>query len=221
MLRGGKTVRRVVFALAWIVTAVLLLRFAYDFTAAFWPSGGLTRSLVPAFWALVVATLAVSARNILRGPRHSQPGTRRGRTDTVLRALVPLAFLASSLGCSGLSPTGCSRVCTLIRWVGVPLLAILLLVPFSGRRLPVQFVLVLAAIALVPHCICDNPGNAWWVAGLGASPMCHAWSFAAAVLALSAVSSDTRPLASLLVTGAIVGGSLAFFAGHHFLGYPW
>jgi hypothetical protein len=220
MLRNGKTVRRVVFTLAWIVTAVLLLRFSYDFGAAFWPSGGL-RVLVLAFWTLVGVTLAVSARNIFQVPRGGQPEARSGRLDTVLRALVPLAFLASSLGCSGLSAAGCSRICTLIRWVGVPLLAVVLLVPFSRRRLPVHFALALAAIALVPHCICDNPANAWWVAGLGASPMCHAWSFAAALVALSAVSSRTPPLTSLLVSGAIVGGSLAFFAGHHFLGYPW
>jgi hypothetical protein len=221
MLPARDPVRRIAFTLAWLLAAALLLRFGYDFTAAFWPAGGAPRLLVPAFWALVGATLAVSAANILRARRGVEAETGTSPAGTALRAAVPVAFLASSLGCSGLSPGGCSTACTLIRWVGIPLIAAAVLVPFSGRYLPAPLVLALAAISLVPHCICINPGNAWWVAKLGASPMCHAWSFSAALVALSAVSSPGRPLASLLVTGAIVGGSLAFFASHHFAGYPW
>jgi hypothetical protein len=218
MLRAGQPVRRIVFILAWIVAAALLLRFAWDFTAAFWPAGGVRRALVPAFWALVAAALAVAGVNVLRVRRETAAS---GRAGTILRASVPVAFLASSLGCSGLALAGCTGICTILRWAGIPLLAAAALLPFSGRRVPPHAVLALAAIGLFPHCICVNPANAWWVAAFGASPMCHAWSFAAALVALSAVSSGTQTLASLLVTGAIVGGSLAFFAGHHFIGYPW
>ena len=221
MLRAGQpqTLRRIVFTLAWIVVAALLLRFAYDFTAAFWPAGGARRALVPAFWALVAATLAVSAANILRARGDEQASSSPG--GTILRASVPAAFLASSLDCTGLSLAGCSGTCTVLRWLGVPLLAAAMLLPYPRRYRAATLILALAAIGLFPHCICENPANAWWVANLGASPMCYAWGFAAALVALSAESSGARPLPSLIVNGAIVGGALAFFLGHHFLRYPW
>ncbi|MFN2385198.1 MAG: hypothetical protein ABR576_02755 [Thermoanaerobaculia bacterium] len=210
--------RRIVFILAWIAAAALLLRFGRDFTASFWPVGDARRALIFAFWALVAATLGVSAANVFR-PRKENPLS--APAVTILRATVPAAFLASSLGCSGLAVAGCSGICTVLRWVGVPVLAVAALLSFSGRRVPPHGVLALAAIALLPHCICENPANAWWVAQVGASPMCYAWAFAAALVAFSTESAGGRPLPALLVNGAIVGGSLAFFAGHHFVGYPW
>jgi hypothetical protein len=218
MLRGGQPVRRIVFILAWITAAALLLRFAGDFTAAFWPAGGIRRALVPAFWGLVAAALALPAANVLRAGRENASS---GRAGAILRASVPVAFLASSLGCSGLAVAGCTAVCTVLRWSVVPLLAAAALLTFSGRRVPPHAALALAAIALVPHCTCINPANAWWVARLGASPMCYAWGFAAALVASTTESAGARPLPALLVNGAIVAGSLAFFAGHHFLRYPW
>jgi hypothetical protein len=218
MLRAGQPLRRIVFVLGWIAAAALLLRFAWDFTAAFWPPGGVRRALVPAFWALVAAALALPAVNVLRARTKVVPSPPAA---TVLRATVPLAFLASSLGCSGLAVAGCSGICTALRWVGIPVLAAAAFVSVGGRRLPPHALLALAAIGLVPHCVCINPANGWWVARLGASPMCYAWAFAAALVAFSTESAAGRPLPALLVNGAIVGGSLAFFAGHHFLGYPW
>lgn len=221
MLRAGQphALRRIVFALAWIVAAALLLRFAYDFTAAFWPAGGARSALVPAFWALLAATLAVSAATIL-GARSGEPESS-SLAGTLLRASVPAAFLASSLDCTGLSLEGCSATCTALRWLGVPLLAAAMLLPYPARRRAGPLILAFAAIGLVPHCICENPANTWWVASFGASPMCYAWGFAAALVALSAESSGARPLPSLIVNGAIVVGALAFFVGHHFLRYPW
>ena len=40
-------------------------------------------------------------------------------------------------------------------------------------------------------------------------------------VAASALSTGTRLGPALAVCGAVVGGALAFFVGHHFLHFPW
>ena len=40
-------------------------------------------------------------------------------------------------------------------------------------------------VPLVPHCVCYNVGNAWWIDRLGASPVCYGWGFVVTMLSLS------------------------------------
>jgi len=202
-----------------MAAALLLGRFTHDLAASFWPLGGVRRAFVLAFAALVIVSLGVAARNILA----AMPGgsAAEGPMALALRAVLPLALVATSLGCASVAAAGCSPVCTLIRWGGIPLLAVAALAPIRGRRLASEILLPVAALVLWPHCLCDNAANAWWITRLGASPMCHVWSFTASLVALSALSRPRLASASLIVCVAIVGGSLAFFAGHHFFGWPW
>ncbi len=79
----------------------------------------------------------------------------------------------------------------------------------------------MALVPLVPHCDCYNAANGWWIDTIGASPVCYTWGTAVTALAVSSLRSGSRALASLAVAGAIVGGALTFFVGHHYFHFPW
>ena len=106
-----KLVRLLIFV-AWVISALLLLRFAIDFSAM-----GLL--MAAPFWALVVLALSVMGVNALWGApasiREVDIGERRIRA--VLLICAPIAFLASSLDCTGLSLRGCTAFCTFIKLV--------------------------------------------------------------------------------------------------------
>jgi hypothetical protein len=196
-----------------ILSALLLARFAIDFTMQS------NLLLAAPFWALVVAALAVAFWNMIGGPGlNSLPKTAR----ILLLAATPLAFFASSLDCTGLSVEGCSPYCTFIKTVWVPLIAVASAAYFfTGRDWLLLVVSVMSFAPLVPHCVCYNPGNGWWIEHIGASPVCYSWGFAASVICVGALRKARRAWPSLLVCGAIIGGSTAFFVAHHYFRFPW
>ncbi|HJQ26689.1 MAG TPA: hypothetical protein VKA60_22425 [Blastocatellia bacterium] len=212
--------QRLFYWVAWAVAAILLGRFAIDFV------GAMPAWLGAPFVLLVAVALGVAALNIPARGREEKaeraevkPG---GAASVLLLLSIPLGFLASSLDCTGLSLAGCTPFCTFIKTVWVPLLAAAsaayLILRWPGL-LPLM--LAASAVPLVPHCLCFNPGNGWWIERLGASPTCYAWGFVVSLIAIGALRSGRRVWLALLVNGAIIGGATAFFVGHHYFHFPW
>ncbi|MFY9554144.1 MAG: hypothetical protein WAV20_17120 [Blastocatellia bacterium] len=201
---------------ALIISAVLLLRFAIDFTdeMKWWLAG--------AFWLLVVAALGVGIASVLSRTRLDW-GPVKGRTArTLLIAMIPLGFAAASLDCTGLSARGCSPFCTFIKLVWVPLMAGVCAAYFVSRKQGWLTALVaMSFVTLVPHCVCYNVGNSWWIDRIGASPVCYVWGFVVSMLAAGALRSGDRIRASLVVCLTIIGGETVFFISHHYFHFPW
>jgi hypothetical protein len=216
-------IQRVLLAAGVLVAAALLLRFTIDFFIE------MPWLLAIPFAVLVVAALLIVALNVLAigkgasGNAVAAAQSQPSRAAKVwLLASIPLGFLASTLGCSGLALQGCSPFCSYIKLLGIPLLAIVCAVyyfkPSNGLLTAIS---VLSFVSLVPHCICYNVGNGWWIERLGASPMCYVWGFVVTLIAASAIKSAARPWLSILVNSAIIGGALAFFVSHHYFRFPW
>jgi hypothetical protein len=196
-----------------LFSAVLLIKFAVDFATE-------TNLLLAApFWLLVMAALAVGLANLIARPR---PGSLPKTSRALMLAAIPLAFIASSLDCTGLSAEGCSPYCTFIKTIWIPLIAIVCAVYFFIERDWLLIVIsVMSFVPLVPHCICYNPGNGWWIERIGASPVCYAWGFVVSVICVGALHRAVRAWPSLLISGAITGGGLSFFVAHHYFHFPW
>lgn len=218
-------IERMLLGIGTAVAALLLGRFALDF--ATWMPLWLT---VPA-WLLVAGTLAVAAANAFgrAGPRSSDTahGAARPRELAawergLLLASVPLGFVGSSLDCMGLSVGGCTTTCALLKSAWFPLFLVACgVAAFTSRKRALTVVLALSFVPLIPHCICRNPVNAWWMDRLGSSPMCLGWGFVASVVALGALLRRTHVRPALGVSTAITGGTMAFFVGHHYFRFPW
>ena len=212
--------QRLLFWVAWAAAAALLGRFSLDFVRE------MPALLAAPFVLLVCVTLATAAMNMVSARAAAPAFFKRTRSGVVATALlllsVPLGFLASSLDCTGLSLSGCTPFCTFIKTVWIPAIA-LACVAFAVWRSPllVGLILLMSFVPLVPHCLCFNVGNGWWIERLGASPTCYGWGFAASLVALSAVRAGKREWLSLLVNAAIIGGATTFFVGHHYFHYPW
>jgi hypothetical protein len=209
-------IERPVLIIAWVLSAVLLLRFAIDFSA----EGAILAAM---FWGLALFAIAVMGMNALSDSvTRSVEGVRAHRMRALLLPFIPIGFLASSLDCSGLSLHGCSAFCTFIKLVWIPLIAMgcALYYRTSDRRVS-SMLLVMSFVPLMPHCICDNVANGWWIHHIGASPECYVWGFVVSTLVLGALNYARRYVATVAVSVAIIGGSFGFFVGHHYFKFPW
>ena len=194
-------------------STLLLGRFAIDFTTE------ASLLLAAPFWALVFAALAVALSNLVGRPRQN-PIPKL--TRIFLLAAMPLAFLASSLDCTGLSVTGCTPFCTFVKTVWIPLIVIACAAYFFIERdWLLLLISLMSFVPLAPHCVCYNPGNGWWIERIGASPVCYAWGFVVSVLSVGALGKARRAWPTLLINGVIIGGALSFFVAHHYFHFPW
>jgi hypothetical protein len=216
-------IQRLLLVAGVLLAAILLMRFTIDFFIE------MPLLLAVPFALLVAAALLIIALNVLalvRGASGKEVAAAQSQPSKTAKALllasIPLGFLASTLDCSGLAPQGCSPFCTYIKLLGIPLLAIACAVyyfkPLNGL---LAVIVALSFVPLVPHCICYNVGNGWWIDLLGASPMCYVWGFVVTLIAASAIKSAARPWLALLVNSAIIGGALGFFVSHHYFHFPW
>lgn len=208
-------VTRSLLAIGLVAVTILLLRFSVDFSAGI--------ILNTAFRALVALTLALAAiqtaavwRTKETIPAESSPARK------ALVLLIPAAFVAASLDCTGLSPRGCSSWCTFVKSALIPLIA-LLAFAYAARQSVrlLSLILAISLATLVPHCACYNMANAWWIDRLGASPVCYAWGVAVSIVASAAMCTGRFIRSSIILCSAITAGSLAFFVGHHYLAFPW
>ena len=175
-------------------------------------------------WAAICCWLgALSAVANLAGSRktgNEQPQSRG--SQAALLAAIPLAFLASSLDCTGLDLKGCTPYCTFIKLAWIPLITFACAAYFfAGRRWLLTALAVMAFVPLAPHCVCYNVANAWWIDRLGASPVCYAWGLTVSVIAVGALARGASARASLAVCYGIIAGAAGFFITHHYFHFPW
>lgn len=216
---GSERLQQWLLRLGLVISAVLLIRFAIDF------SEGTKWWMAAPFCVLVIVALGVGIANVFGAARpesvtaHLPP---RDAKRVLLLAAMPLAFLGSSLDCTGLSLQGCSLFCTLVKLAWIPLIAgFCAIYFFRGNQSWLSAIVVLSFVPLVPHCVCYNAGNAWWIDRIGASPLCYAWGFVVSIIAVGALRSGARSLLSLAVCVAVITGATAFFLAHHYLRFPW
>lgn len=222
-------IQRLLLVVGLGLAALLLGKFAIDFLAQ-------DLLLGAPFVVLVLATLITGATNLFK---RSSPAKDVSREDVALKttakltwrttaapilllAAIPLGFLTSSLDCTGLSLSGCSHFCTFVKDIWVPMIAlggIAYLVTRSRSLL--LLMTTMSFLPLVPHCVCYNVANAWWIDHIGASPECYSWGLAVSVVSLSSVTRSVNRWASVVICYAIIGGASAFFVGHHYFHFPW
>ncbi len=92
---------------------------------------------------------------------------------------------------------------------------------FNGKQAWLAVIAILSFVPLVPHCVCYNVGNAWWIDRLGESPLCYGWSFVVSMIALGALRKGKHLWISIAVCCTIVAGASAFFVTHHYFKFPW
>jgi len=217
-------IQRSILILGLGLSALLLGKFAVDFLAQY-------RVLGVPFALLVLATAIVGASNLFR--RSSIAGSESVAQSRVkpgweaagrllLITAVPLGFLASSLDCTGLSLTGCTGFCTFVKDVWIPMIALgAITYLITASRAVLLSMSAMSFLPIVPHCVCFNVANAWWIEHIGASPECYSWGLAVSVVALSSVAYGVNRWASVLLCYSIIAGSSAFFVGHHYFHFPW
>jgi hypothetical protein len=208
--------QRWLLSIGWLVTAILLIRFAIDFSKEmqWW--------LALPFIALAGAAVWLAGTNAFSSYFFDRDTSRHTRLHLMLLAAIPLGFLASSLDCMGLSPWGCSPFCTFVKLVWIPLLALACFAYFfSGRSGLLSAILMMTLVPLVPHCVCYNVGNAWWIDRIGTSPLCYGWGFAVSMIALGGLRSAVNLRSSLFVCFIIIAGATTFSVSHHYFHFPW
>jgi hypothetical protein len=199
-----------------IIAAILLVRFAIDFGAE------ANVALAAAFWLLLASALTVSVANLAGSQKTTTEFPQSRASQSALLAAIPLAFIASSLDCTGLDLMGCSSFCTFVKLAWIPLIALTCAAYFfTGRRLMLTALAVMALVPVAPHCVCYNVANAWWIDRLGASPVCYAWGLIVSVIAIGALSRGVSARASLAVCYGIIAGAAGFFITHHYFHFPW
>lgn len=216
---GSDRIQQWLLRAGLMISAVLLTRFAIDF------SKGMKWQLAAPFCLLVIAALGVGVANVFISPTAANVAANRDYRDlkrALLLAAIPLGFLASSLDCMGLNLQGCSPFCTFVKLIWIPLIAAVCGVYFFvGGRGWLTAVAAMSFVPLVPHCVCYNVGNAWWIDRIGASPVCYGWGFVVSVIAASALRTGARLSASLITCGVIIMGAAGFFVSHHYFHFPW
>jgi hypothetical protein len=213
-------IQRALLFVAFLISTILLIRFTIDF---FIEMPGL---LAIPFLILVTAALLIAAMNLLALIRKTSEQVFSSKLSTTAKGLllasIPLGFLASTLDCSGLALQGCSAFCTAIKLLGIPLIVVVCAIYFfKPASSLLMTIIAMSFVSLVPHCICYNVGNGWWIEHFGASPMCYVWGFVVTLISASTIKSGERVWLSLWVNGAIIGGALTFFISHHYFHFPW
>lgn len=207
---------RLLLSLGLLVASFLLIRFAIDLSAQ------MPLLISAPFWILVISSLVVLALNALTEEKRLDSSSANKARLGFFLAAVPVAFFVSSLDCAGLSLSGCSPFCTFIKLVWIPLMALAGAAYFFTRK-PGLLTLMLSMsfVPLVPHCVCYNAANAWWIDRVGDSPECFIWGYVVSLIAFGAIGREPRQWISGAIIISIIAGGLGFFVGHHFFQFPW
>ena len=182
----------------------------------------MTALLAVPFWALLLAALAIAAINLFVSKSGNRIDEPAGREQAALLAAIPLGFLASTLDCMGLTLEGCTSYCTFVKLIWLPLMSLVCVAYLIGRKASLILAIALMSfVPLLPHCICYNPGNGWWIDRLGSSPVCYSWGFVVSMISIGALRPGALFWPSLIVVYAIIAGAIGFFITHHYLHFPW
>jgi hypothetical protein len=208
--------QRGLLAISFIASAILLGRFAIDF------ANDMPVVLAVPFSLLVLAALGVAAWNIRQIFQSPDQQPIKQPMRIALLGAIPLSFWAASLDCSGLSWQGCTPFCTFIKVAWIPLIAVVAIISiFVESHWLLMLLSGMSWVTLVPHCLCFNVGNGWWIERMGASPMCYVWGFVVTLIGVSALKSRSQVWFSILICGAILSGAFGFFISHHYFHFPW
>jgi hypothetical protein len=208
--------QHLILSFGFLLASVLLIRFAVDF------SNEMSLMLALPFWALVLTALSIAALNLFRAKREKGNSERSRKGQISLLAAIPLGFLASTLDCMGLSVEGCTPYCTFIKLGWIPLITLVCAMYVITRKAwLITVISLMAFVTLLPHCVCYNPGNGWWIDRLGASPVCYSWGFVVSVISVGALRPGALYWPSVGVSYAIITGATGFFISHHYLHFPW
>jgi hypothetical protein len=166
------------------------------------------------FAVMGVSALLFSMRLIgaFRLPTLPSRGLSPGLRWT-LATLIPVNVLAMGLGCGG-----CNLIC-LSLLAGASIMAGLAALEVR-RGVGAPLILTLSLLYAMPHCICANAINRWWIEQMGYSPNCYAFS----LLGIGFAALGLRgvwPRLALVLAAAPGGTAVAFGIGHHFFSYPW
>ncbi|HJQ67890.1 MAG TPA: hypothetical protein VKA70_02895 [Blastocatellia bacterium] len=210
---------RLQYLILWLgllIAAVLLIRFALDFSSEMSPL------LAVPFWALVFAALSVAAINLFLSKDRKPGDERAGRGRAIILLAIPLGFLASTLDCMGLTLEGCTSYCTFVKLVWIPIIVVVCAAYLITRKAwLITAVAIMSFATLAPHCVCYNAGNGWWIDRLGASPVCYGWGFAVSMISLGALRPGALFRPAIAVSYAIIAGAIGFFITHHYFHFPW
>lgn len=207
---------RLLLASGIALSAILLLRFAWDLTT------GMPLIVSGPFWFLVVASLAIAATNLAGGRRNPEARSTPRSYRLFFLFAIPLGFLASSLDCTGLSLAGCTPFCTFVKTGWIPVMGLTALAYYWLETPALLGALaVMSFVPIAPHCLCYNAANAWWIDSIGRSPECYSWGLMVSVIAISSLRWARYPFLSMTVCIMIIAGSTAFFVGHHYFRIPW
>lgn len=209
-------------ALGWLTGAVFVLaalvlgRLVLDL-------GRLHLAIALCVGLFYLGFLLVVGANVVSMLRREEPGAEPATALRWSLALaVPIAFLAASMDCMGLSFVGCTPACGLLMHAVAPATAACtLLFAASEARGWILAASLLALGFFVPNCTCRNPVNAWWIAMLGRSPACYASGVAVFLIAGTALVTRRRLLPAALLAWGVVAATLAFWIGHHYFHVPW
>ena len=199
-----------------LIASVLLIRFALDF------SNEMPPLFAVSFWALVLAALLIAAINLFLAKNGKRVDAQASKGQALLLIAIPLGFLASTLDCMGLTLEGCTSYCTFVKLIWIPIMTLVCAVYFVTRKAwLITLIAVISFAPLVPHCICYNPGNGWWIDRLGASPVCYSWGFIVSMISVGALRPGAFFRPAIGVNYAIITGAIGFFITHHYFHFPW
>ncbi len=208
--------QRAVLYLGLLISTCLLVRFAFDFSH-------FNKTLFAAMSLLLTAAIVIAAWNILTESNGQSTRTvAEDEARALLLVAIPVGLLTSSLDCTGLALRGCTSYCTFVKLILIPLSALMSYLSFqTGRNIFLVLALLVASGALVPHCLCYNPANGWWIDNVGASPQCYLWGFVGALISVSALLKGGGLWLSVSICYVIISGSFSFFIAHHYFQFPW
>lgn len=212
---GHTRALRIILSTGLLIASVLLIRFAIDLSAQM-------PLLSAPFWLLVLASLSVIGWSVFaqRRVENEKPLTDAARAFFL--AAIPVAFIVSSLGCTGLTLKGCSPFCTFIKLVWTPLMATIGAVYFFNEKPALLIsILLMSFVPLAPHCVCYNAANGWWIDQMGYSPECFIWGFTVSLIAIGAIGRIVRQSVASAISLSIIAGGFIFFIGHHYFQFPW
>lgn len=199
-----------------LTASVLLVRFAFDF------SNEMPPLLAVPFAALVMAALSIAAINLFLSKRRRRDNEQHGLGRAILLGAIPLGFLASTLDCMGLTLEGCASYCTFVKLGLLPLITLACVTYLiTGKEWLITAIAVMSFAPLVPHCVCYNPGNGWWIDRIGASPVCYGWGFVVSMVSIGALRPGALFWPSIGVIYTIITGAVGFFITHHYFHFPW
>ena len=211
----GKVIA-ILLVLGLAVCSLLLLVAGYDFGREYF-----LLSVAPiVFFLAVLWLIGRNTAHAFQVPAPAAPLRLRARLLLVLA--IAAGFVASALGCMGLSFFGCTSICMFLSHVWIPLTGAVTLLYLAFPRPGVLAVLLLLCLAfLVPNCACDNVVNHRWIELWDVSPACFSLGITISLASISALYTQRAVRVSGICVWLGVTVCLFFWVGHHFFHFPW